>query len=109
MHKVKTCCVCTQKDQPQQRREDQLAHLNMDLQAPASPASNAMGTAADQGPLTRENSIMSMSLVSSNLPPDTQRFLKFAGISLTLATINSLNIYIDILVRSIQVSYVHHF
>ncbi|XP_069142505.1 E3 ubiquitin-protein ligase HUWE1-like isoform X2 [Argopecten irradians] len=58
-------------DQPSQKREDQLAHLNLDV-APASPASQA-----DTPHLNRENSVASMSSIS-NLPPDTQKFLKFA-------------------------------
>ncbi|XP_033745348.1 E3 ubiquitin-protein ligase HUWE1-like isoform X3 [Pecten maximus] len=58
-------------DQPSQKREDQLAHLNLDV-APASPASQS-----DTPHLNRENSVASMSSIC-NLPPDTQKFLKFA-------------------------------
>ncbi|XP_021341229.1 E3 ubiquitin-protein ligase HUWE1-like isoform X3 [Mizuhopecten yessoensis] len=58
-------------DQPSQKREDQLAHLNLDV-APASPAAQS-----DPPLLNRENSVASMSSIT-NLPPDTQKFLKFA-------------------------------
>ncbi|XP_060080556.1 E3 ubiquitin-protein ligase HUWE1-like [Ylistrum balloti] len=58
-------------DQPSQKREDQLAHLNLDV-APASPAAQS-----DTPHLNRENSVASMSSIC-NLPPDTQKFLKFA-------------------------------
>ena len=68
-----------QKEPAQQRGEDQLSHINMDMAAPPSPATQSTSDAS--GALTRENSVMSMSQVSSNLPPDTQRFLKFAGMS----------------------------
>lgn len=55
-----------------QKREDQLAHLNLDI-APASPAAQS-----DMPALNRENSVASVSSIC-NLPPDTQKFLKFAG------------------------------
>ncbi|XP_076109103.1 E3 ubiquitin-protein ligase HUWE1-like isoform X2 [Mytilus galloprovincialis] len=58
------------KDQSSQRREDQLAHLNIDF-APASPAAS---TSSETPALARENSVSSI----SSLPPDTQKFLKFA-------------------------------
>ena len=58
------------KDQPSQKREDQLAHLNIDF-APASPAASS-----ETPSLMRENSVTSI----STLPPDAQKFLKFAGI-----------------------------
>lgn len=56
------------KDQPSQKREDQLAHLNIDF-APASPAASS-----ETPSLMRENSVTSI----STLPPDAQKFLKFA-------------------------------
>ncbi|XP_078340185.1 E3 ubiquitin-protein ligase HUWE1-like isoform X5 [Crassostrea virginica] len=61
------------QDQRSQRREDQLAHLNMDL-APASPAASSSDTPA---PVQRDGSITSVSSLTA-LPPDTQKFLKFA-------------------------------
>lgn len=72
-------CVTGEKDakssdQRSQRREDQLAHLNMDL-APASPAASSSDTPA---PVQRDGSITSVSSLTA-LPPDTQKFLKFAG------------------------------
>ncbi len=68
------------KEQPLQRREDQLSHINSDA-APPSPAAPSSGSESGQptGMLTRENSVMSVSSSSSNLPPDTHKFLKFAG------------------------------
>lgn len=53
--------------------EDQLAHLNMDL-APASPAAPGSENPA---PVQRDGSITSVSSLTA-LPPDTQKFLKFA-------------------------------
>ncbi|XP_023930490.1 E3 ubiquitin-protein ligase HUWE1 [Lingula anatina] len=59
----------------QQRREDQTAHLNIEVQAPMSPY---MPSSSQELPgLTRENSVMSVSSIA-NLPPDTQKFLRFA-------------------------------
>ena len=61
------------REQQQQKREDQLAHLNIDF-APASPA--AGGSSMDNSLLiSRENSVASI----VGLPTDTQKFLKFAG------------------------------
>ena len=61
----------------QQRREDQLAHLNADITAPLSPAPSAM----DQ--LVRQDSMASTSSkpTSDHLPHDVHKFLKFAGMS----------------------------
>ncbi|XP_061178702.1 E3 ubiquitin-protein ligase HUWE1-like [Saccostrea echinata] len=61
------------QEQRSQRREDQLAHLNMDL-APASPAAPGSETPA---PVQRDGSITSVSSLTT-LPPDTQKFLRFA-------------------------------
>lgn len=67
------------------KREDQLAHLNADIMAPASPAAatdsqqDASGANAHPSVITREDSVMSVSAVTATLPPDTQKFLKFAG------------------------------
>lgn len=70
------------RDSADQRREDQLSHLNLsdDLAPPSpSPAPTTSDGAVSAGALTRENSIMSVSSAATNLPPDTQKFLKFAG------------------------------
>ena len=62
-------------DNQAQKREDQLAHLNVDV-APASPspAPNMESSAL----LTRENSLASVSSLG-HISSDTQKFLKFAG------------------------------
>lgn len=63
---------------PVSKREDQLAHLNMEM-APPSPSP---GPSCADGPLSlvgRENSGIAMASIT-HLPPDTQKFLKFAGI-----------------------------
>ncbi|CAH1782935.1 unnamed protein product [Owenia fusiformis] len=63
------------KDNEQQKREDLLTHLNVDMSAPLSPA---MSSSIDNlGALTRENSVVSVSSMA-NLPPDTLKFLRFA-------------------------------
>ena len=62
------------QDNKPQKREDQLSHLNIDL-APTSPQPSQ---SSDAPPLSRENSIQA-SLSASNLSPDAQKFLKFAG------------------------------
>lgn len=61
-------------DNQAQKREDQLAHLNVDV-APASPspAPNMESSAL----LTRENSLASVSSLG-HISSDTQKFLKFA-------------------------------
>lgn len=65
------------KDSKPAKREDQLAHLNMDM--PASPQPSSSST--DSTPaLNRENSMQS-STSTAHLPPDAQKFLKFAGLS----------------------------
>ena len=64
-------------DKPSQKKEDQLAHLNLDI-APGSPAAQTSSETGATGGLMRENSLASVSSMS-NLPPDTQKFLKFAG------------------------------
>ncbi len=84
----------SQKKSEQQvpKREDQLAHLNDDIAAPASPAAGGGGvepqpstsggsvaTSSGAAVITREDSVMSVSAVSASLPPDTQKFLRFAG------------------------------
>ena len=73
------------------KREDQLAHLNADIMAPASPAAatdSQSDTAGQNSPhpsvITREDSVMSVSAVTATLSPDTQKFLKFAGLVLSL-------------------------
>ncbi|XP_055882443.1 E3 ubiquitin-protein ligase HUWE1-like isoform X4 [Biomphalaria glabrata] len=61
---------------PVSKREDQLAHLNMEM-APPSPSP---GPSCADGPLSlvgRENSGIAMASIT-HLPPDTQKFLKFA-------------------------------
>ncbi|XP_053377275.1 E3 ubiquitin-protein ligase HUWE1-like isoform X3 [Mercenaria mercenaria] len=58
------------KDNKPVKREDQLAHLNMDMPPSPQPAPSS-----DVPPLNRENSLQTS---VSNLPPDTQKFLKFA-------------------------------
>lgn len=65
-------------EQPLARREDQLAHLNMEM-APPSPSP---GPSSAEGPLSllaRDNSGIAMASIT-HLPPDTQKFLKFAGL-----------------------------
>ena len=63
-----------QENKPQ-KREDQLSHLNIDL-APTSPQPSQ--SSDHPGLLSRENSMQASSSVI-NLPPDAQKFLKFAG------------------------------
>ncbi|KAK3600176.1 hypothetical protein CHS0354_039470 [Potamilus streckersoni] len=70
-----------QQEPPQTRKEDQLSHLNsMDI-GPASPAGASASTSSttDSHPpvLSRENSLQ-MVANTAHLPPDTQKFLKFA-------------------------------
>ncbi|KAL3853804.1 hypothetical protein ACJMK2_017313, partial [Sinanodonta woodiana] len=70
-----------QQELPQTRKEDQLSHLNsMDI-GPASPAAASASTSStsDSHPqvLSRENSLQ-MVANTTHLPPDTQKFLKFA-------------------------------
>ena len=67
------------KETHNQRGEDQLAHLNISDTAPLSPA--PPGGDAQPGMLSRENSVASVS-GTANVPPDTQKFLNFAGLSL---------------------------
>ncbi|XP_070192440.1 E3 ubiquitin-protein ligase HUWE1-like isoform X3 [Littorina saxatilis] len=59
------------------KREDQMAHLNMEM-APPSPSPGPSTTSVGMEPsgvsLTRENSVACI----AHLPPDTQKFLKFA-------------------------------
>ncbi|KAK6177350.1 hypothetical protein SNE40_015469 [Patella caerulea] len=56
------------------KREDQMAHLNLEMAPPSpSPALPAEDTLL----LSRENSVASVSSII-HLPPDTQKFLKFA-------------------------------
>ncbi|XP_064606987.1 E3 ubiquitin-protein ligase HUWE1-like isoform X3 [Liolophura sinensis] len=65
------------RESHQQRREDQLAHLNVEVAAPSSP-SPAISSEIEHAPLlSREDSFMSVSYMS-NLPADTQKFLRFA-------------------------------
>ena len=66
------------KESHSQRGEDQLAHLNISDTAPLSPAPS--GGEAQAGMLSRENSAASV-LGATNVPPDTQKFLNFAGMS----------------------------
>ncbi|XP_060587198.1 E3 ubiquitin-protein ligase HUWE1-like isoform X3 [Ruditapes philippinarum] len=61
------------KDNKPVKREDQLAHLNMDM--PPSPQPAPSTSTSDVPALNRENSLQTS---VSNLPPDTQKFLKFA-------------------------------
>ncbi|XP_035825881.1 E3 ubiquitin-protein ligase HUWE1 isoform X3 [Aplysia californica] len=64
-------------EQPVSRREDQLAHLYMEM-APPSPSPGP--STAPEGPIsmvTRDNSGIAMASIT-HLPPDTQKFLKFA-------------------------------
>jgi len=87
-YKLATCYLCNQsvmlyfalgekdgrvKDTGPVKREDQLAHLNVDM--PASPQPSASSVPDKPGAVSRENSM----LTSANLAPDTQKFLKFAG------------------------------
>lgn len=72
------------------KREDQLAHLSMDM--PPSPQPSASGT--DKPAFNRENS-MQTSTTSVSLPPDTQKFLKFAG--RTLKCLDSFSLLLFLL------------
>lgn len=63
------------RDASGQKKEDQLSHLNVDLILPQSPAPS--GSQDLMGLLSRDNSMASV--VSAAVPPDTQKFLKFAG------------------------------
>jgi E3 ubiquitin-protein ligase HUWE1 len=68
-------------EHPTPRREDQLAHLNMEM-APPSPSPAPSTTQLEtQGPMgiARDGSSSSI----AHLPPDVQKFLKFAGNALT--------------------------
>ncbi|XP_064633553.1 E3 ubiquitin-protein ligase HUWE1-like isoform X3 [Lineus longissimus] len=66
------------RDSAAQRREDQLAHLNVDIGMPMSPLPAASSSQDVIGLLTRENSVASVVSMTCSLPPDTQKFLKFA-------------------------------
>ena len=61
------------KDGKQSKREDQFAHLNIEMPASPQPSTSEIGTA-----LSRENSVQASSS-SSNVNEDTEKFLKFAG------------------------------
>ena len=65
------------RDSLAQRREDQLAHLNVDITMPMSPAPSSSQDVVSL--LSRENSVASVVSMTCALPPDTQKFLKFAG------------------------------
>jgi hypothetical protein len=67
------------RDSLAQRREDQFAHLNVDITMPMSPSPAASSSQDVVGLLSRENSVASVVSMTSSLPPDTQKFLKFAG------------------------------
>lgn len=66
-------------EQPVSRREDQLAHLNMEM-APPSPSPGPSSAEGHPALLARESAAIVMSSIT-HLPPDTQKFLKFAGTS----------------------------
>jgi len=63
------------KETPQKRQEDQLAHINIDITAPMSPAAPSSGENSSTSLLSRENSVQA---IASNVHPDTQKFLNFA-------------------------------
>ena len=64
-------------EQATPRREDQLAHINMEMAPPSpSPGPSTSTTESSAVTIPRENS----SACIAHLPPDTQKFLKFAGI-----------------------------
>ncbi|BFZ10773.1 hypothetical protein BsWGS_13813 [Bradybaena similaris] len=63
-------------EQPVSRREDQLAHLNMEM-APPSPSPGPSSAEGHPALLARESAAIVMSSIT-HLPPDTQKFLKFA-------------------------------
>ncbi|CAG5120620.1 unnamed protein product, partial [Candidula unifasciata] len=63
-------------EQPVSRREDQLAHLNMEM-APPSPSPGPSSADGPPALMTNEASAIVMSSIT-HLPPDTQKFLKFA-------------------------------
>ena len=77
------------KKDADRKREDQLSHLNVDLAPPMSPAGPPAQSATGGSELTqsvshlsgisRQDSALSSSVISMALPPDTQKFLKFAG------------------------------
>ena len=77
------------KKDADRKREDQLSHLNVDLAPPMSPAGPPAQSATGGSELTqsvshlsgisRQDSALSSSVISMVLPPDTQKFLKFAG------------------------------
>ncbi|KAL8595169.1 hypothetical protein ACOMHN_013842 [Nucella lapillus] len=57
------------------RREDQMAHLNVEMAPPSpSPGPSTASVESSTISITRENSAASI----AHLPPDTQKFLKFA-------------------------------
>lgn len=57
------------------RREDQMAHLNVEMAPPSpSPGPSTASVETSTMSITRENSAASI----AHLPPDTQKFLKFA-------------------------------
>lgn len=97
------------KDSDKKREENQTAHLHLDLPGPMSPAHPSQGNAfnlitttmspcqvasnfllsvavdltqssSQLGAALRQDSILSTSAVSVSLPPDTQKFLRFAGL-----------------------------
>ena len=53
---------------------EELDHLHLDLAPPMSPAVEVTGSSM----LTRQDS-MQQQATAANLPPDTSKFLKFAG------------------------------
>ena len=77
------------KKDADRKREDQLSHLNVDLAPPMSPAGPPAQSATGGSELTqsvshlsgisRQDSALSSSVISMALPPDTQKFLQFAG------------------------------
>ena len=82
-HEICTLCYPGEKESKRNeqitpKREDQLAHLNMEMAPPSpspGPSATSVGVDSSTMSITRENS----SACIAHLPPDTQKFLKFAG------------------------------
>ena len=65
-------------DEPSSRREDQLAHLYMEMAPPSPSPGPSSADSSASGAIALDSSGIAMGSIT-HLPPDTQKFLKFAG------------------------------